>query len=962
MKRFIVWSIVWCSLFLFSMVYAGEEQPILVIDPHGHSSRISEILFTPDGKTLISFSEDKTIRLWDTETGDLQKTLRPPTGEGRNGMIFSGALSPDGKILAAGMGLWAEGLRDVPVYLFDLVSGELIGTLEGHEDIISGLDFSQDGKWLASGSSSRMYIWDMSTIGVNPAPVVILESESGVYDLAFSPDGEKLVSSHIDGALRLWELPKDMGIAVAATPQKLATPQKVLKKHTNVAERVEYSPDGKYIMSADFDGNKFLWDHKGKRKKKFTTAGGAGIAFSRNGKNVVLSSGAEVVVYSMPKGKKRITFTKHTSPVEVNAFSNTVSAIAFYGDDLVATAGGIDFEIYLWDVKTGDVKTHIAGQGKRVEASGFGDNFHIAFGNTPGGLHDAGPLERSFDLSEMTLHQRLTPDVTFIRAQTTYQSKTLHYEFGKWYELQVKGGGTITNEPQHGWVRAYTFTPDGDVVVGSSHALRLHRDDGTLIRDFVGHTGEIWDVSVSRDGKLLVSASDDQTLRIWNLATGECVATVFIARDREWVCWTPNGYYAASAGGEKYIGWHLNQGMKKTAKYYPVSVFRKQYYQPELVKRTIALANFEGAFAEFHLQEKSVTQVLPPKVQWIAPESSRVETTQASIRIQARIQSEDELTAVKVLVNGRTQSVARGLTMEKRDSTLGDVIDQEVPLIPGRNVITIFAANKNAGANSDERIVIYQAGAEGKPNLYMVSIGISQYLREELTLEYADDDAKAVSQLFRGQEGTLYQKVLLQELYDTDATQANIKKSIAWLQQQTTQKDVVLLFIAAHGTNMQGRYYLLPADCDPLEIPSTGLSWEVFSETLGNLPARVLLLLDTCHSGQLGQDVYAQRKQVDNTEALRELSSDEYGVVILAASTGREFSLEHSDWGHGAFTKALLEAMEQGQADYSNDGMIHLRELDLYVAERVESLTNGEQHPTTQKPSTISRFPVVQVK
>jgi uncharacterized caspase-like protein len=78
----------------------------------------------------------------------------------------------------------------------------------------------------------------------------------------------------------------------------------------------------------------------------------------------------------------------------------------------------------------------------------------------------------------------------------------------------------------------------------------------------------------------------------------------------------------------------------------------------------------------------------------------------------------------------------------------------------------------------------------------------------------------------------------------------------------------------------------------------------------------VLLFLDTCHSGQLGQDVYTLRKQIDNTEALRELSSDEYGVVILAASTGREFSLENPDWEHGAFTKALIEALEQGKADF----------------------------------------------
>jgi uncharacterized caspase-like protein len=92
------------------------------------------------------------------------------------------------------------------------------------------------------------------------------------------------------------------------------------------------------------------------------------------------------------------------------------------------------------------------------------------------------------------------------------------------------------------------------------------------------------------------------------------------------------------------------------------------------------------------------------------------------------------------------------------------------------------------------------------------------------------------------------------------------------------------------------------------------------------------------------------------------MSSEENGVVILAASTGGEVSLEHPDWGHGAFTKALLEGLEQGQADYSKDGMIHLRELDLYVAERVAALTDNKQHPTTQKPSTISRFPIARVQ
>jgi uncharacterized caspase-like protein len=170
-----------------------------------------------------------------------------------------------------------------------------------------------------------------------------------------------------------------------------------------------------------------------------------------------------------------------------------------------------------------------------------------------------------------------------------------------------------------------------------------------------------------------------------------------------------------------------------------------------------------------------------------------------------------------------------------------------------------------------------------------------------------------------------------------------------------------VIFVAAHGTNEHGEYYLLPTDGKPEDAENTLVSWKHFSERLGLLPARVLLFLDTCHSGQLGQDFTVLSQQVDNTEALRLLSSDEYGVVILAASTGREFSLEHPEWGHGAFTKALIEALE-GQADYMSDGIINLRELDMYVADRVETLTNNQQHPTTQKPSTISRFEIVRVK
>lgn len=971
MKYLKIWSwLLCCFLLLTPITYAAE--PMLVIDPHGHSSRISALLFTPDGKTLISTSQDKTIRLWDVETGELRHTLRHQIGAGRGGEIHAAALSPDGKLLAVGGITFVDDDAGTPVYLFDLERGSMIAALRGHPDVIGALNFSSDGTWLASSSYTTIRIWNTARLMAEPA--VVLESESELMDFAFAPDAKRLVSSHVDGGLCLWKLPEKMELTPQVPPQTIAAPEKIMTRHETVANLVEYSPDGKYIVSGDFDGNVFLWTNKGKFKKQLDVTDTPGtLAFSPDGKQALVGQGNQAILFSVPKGKQEVTFEQHVSAVQTNAFSNMVTAAAFYGKDLIATAGGNDYDIYIWNRRNGKVKTHIAGQGRRVEAVAFGADLRLAFGNTPGGLEGDGPLERAFDFADMRLSQKLPAEQTFSRYQTEYQGRRLEYTFGAWYELQVTPDLTIRNSPSDGWVRSYTFTPDGNIVVGSSHALKLHRPDGSVIHEFAGHTGEIWDLSLSPDGQLLASASDDQTIKLWNAATGECLATLFIARDREWVCWTPTGYYAASAGGEKYIGWQINKGLESEAEFYPVSVFRKRFHHPEVVKHTIAFASFEQAFAAFasttpDIKVTAVTESLPPKVQWLAPEKTQLETSNAALRIQAAINSETPITLVKILVNGRAQAVTRGLNVASQQpeaKARSRTIDQDVTLMPGQNVLAIFAANEDAGAASEERIVLYQAGGadELKPDLYVVSIGVSQYALTHLDLTYADDDARAISLLFQAQTGKLYRKVTTKELYDREATQTQILEAIEWVDRHATPRDVVIIFVAAHGVNEQGRYYLLPTDGVVDDLPRTAVSWNDFASVLGNLPARVVLFLDTCHSGQIGQDVYTQlQQQSDNTEAIRELASDEYGVVILAASTGREFSMEHPDWKHGAFTKAVLEALEQGKADYSNDRLIHLRELDLYVAERVEALTSGEQHPTTQKPSTISRFPLVQLR
>ena len=205
----------------------------------------------------------------------------------------------------------------------------------------------------------------------------------------------------------------------------------------------------------------------------------------------------------------------------------------------------------------------------------------------------------------------------------------------------------------------------------------------------------------------------------------------------------------------------------------------------------------------------------------------------------------------------------------------------------------------------------------------------------------------------------------LKTLYNAQATEGKIIEALEWLEDSVTQKDIAVVFVAAHGYKERENYYILPVEGDPNNLRRTAVDWRHYKDILGKLSTgKVLLYLDTCYSGKLAENLLTTRgaSSIDNTEAIRELTSEEYGVVIMAASTGNELSQEHPDWGHGAFTKALLEGFE-GLADRNNNSIIHLQELDSYVSERVKELTKGKQHAKTNySPSiSISRFPIFQL-
>jgi uncharacterized caspase-like protein len=272
--------------------------------------------------------------------------------------------------------------------------------------------------------------------------------------------------------------------------------------------------------------------------------------------------------------------------------------------------------------------------------------------------------------------------------------------------------------------------------------------------------------------------------------------------------------------------------------------------------------------------------------------------------------------------------------------------------------ITLLAENDNGASPEANLSLKWKVQEEPikeeveKPNLYILAIGVSDYDNADFKLDYAAKDAKDFASAFKKQQGLLYKEVVDSILTDKNATKKNIQNGLQWLQDITAKKDVAIIFFSGHGYSDIKTYYMLPVEAKISEMRATCLNFAEIKQTQASIEGKVIVFIDACYSGDL------MSKGIDGLINMMVGTGDgEAGVITFTSSTGKEESLEDSNWGNGAFTKALIEGLVD--APVNRYKKITYTGLYYYISNRVIELTNDKQHPTMVPTPSTPDFPIV---
>jgi WD40 repeat protein len=535
----------------------------------GHASGVAACAVTPDGRSVVSASDDGTLKVWDLDAGRVLATL-----EGHAAGVTACAVTPDGRRVVSAS-------EDRSLKIWDLAAGSVLATLKGHTWGVTACAVTPDGRRVVSASTDRtLKIWDLAS---GHALATLQGHEWGVTACAVTANGDRVVSASTDRMLKIWN---------PATGRVLAT----LERHSDGVTACAVAPGGQRMISASMDRRLKVWDLSAGRFLGTLEGHSAGVTacvVTPGGERVISAShdctlkiwdldasrilaapsshAARVNACTMTPSGRRVVSASHDRTLKIwevdqgqviatlNGHTDPVTACALTNNGWRVISASADRSVRIWDLDSDDHRRTLSSRyreqtlGLAAKASARGLLSALAI---PDDLERRSPrvndaIRVHATLEEVAASERVcavTPNGRHVVSVPEHGSLTVWDFMGRVVATLAGHSDVVTG---------CAMVPDGQRLVSASRdgTLRVWElTSGRALATLVGHTEGVRACTVTPDGQHVISASSDGTLKVWNLASGHALTTFHGHADQVTGCAvTPDGQRVISVSSDSTL-------------------------------------------------------------------------------------------------------------------------------------------------------------------------------------------------------------------------------------------------------------------------------------------------------------------------------------------------------------------------------------------------------------------------